>query len=333
MVNNKRIEIDLLYPLLFHPIFKEKIWGGNILSTKLKKPVAPTLKIGESWEISSVKNNVSVVKNGHLAGRTLEELCDQFKGELLGEKVYKNFNNQFPLLIKFIDACDDLSVQVHPDDEIAKEMHNSFGKSEMWYIMEAAKNSEIIYGFDPSLDATRIKEKIRENKYSTHLNKIKVQKGDSYYIEPGTVHAIGKGILLAEIQQTSDITYRLFDYDRIASDGSKRALHIEESLSSLKNNTIKKNEHDELDTNLFNTPFFITNKFVLKKEIIKKDYTKFGSFIIYIVVEGDLLIESNNGINTHIFLGQVVLIPACLRKLSIKSSSVSTILEVFLPKE
>jgi len=216
-----------LYPLKFTPLFKYRIWGGSKLKTVLHKEYTEE-NIGESWEISDVSGDATRVENGFLKGKTLKEITKQFKGDFVGENVYKNFGEDFPLLIKFIDAETPLSIQVHPSNEIAKERHNSFGKNEMWYVMQADENAELIVGFDEEINKDSYKTHLENNTILDVMHHEFVSKGDTFYIPTGRVHAIGAGVLLAEIQQTSDITYRIYDYDRVdAKTGEKRELHNE----------------------------------------------------------------------------------------------------------
>ncbi|NVJ89066.1 MAG: class I mannose-6-phosphate isomerase [Flavobacteriaceae bacterium] len=214
-----------LYPLKFQPIYKYRIWGGEKLKTQLNKKY-DAQNIGESWEISDVKNDETKVINGTLRGYTLIELIEKFKVNFLGKTVYKKFGNQFPLLIKFIDAKTPLSIQVHPSDKIAKERHNSFGKNEMWYVMQADENAELIVGFDKKIPTEDYNNHLANNTILEIMHHEKVSEGDTFYIPTGRVHAIGAGVLLAEIQQTSNITYRIYDYDRVdVKTGEKRELH------------------------------------------------------------------------------------------------------------
>jgi mannose-6-phosphate isomerase len=208
-----------LYPLKFKPIIKDKIWGGPKLRDVLGKKASD--KAGESWEISAVAGDISVVENGFLAGNTLEELVEIYMGELVGDKIYEKFSVEFPLLIKFIDAADFLSIQVHPDDIMARERHNSFGKSEMWYVVESDKG-ELIVGFNQKLDKEQYLSCVKNGTLKKIMNRKEVASGDIYYMPAGRVHAIGAGVLLAEIQQTSDVTYRIYDWDRMDDKGEPR---------------------------------------------------------------------------------------------------------------
>jgi mannose-6-phosphate isomerase len=205
-----------LYPLTFTPISKYRIWGGNKLNTELNKGFDAE-NIGESWGISDVDGDETKTSNGPLIGQTLKELIHEYKGDFVGNAVYEKFGNEFPLLIKFIDAKAPLSIQVHPSDEIAKQRHNSFGKNEMWYVMQADENAELIVGFDSELNKSTYQDYLNTNKVLDVLHHETVKKDDTFYMPTRRVHAIGAGVLLAEIQQTSDVSYRIYDYDRVDS--------------------------------------------------------------------------------------------------------------------
>src|SRR6056297_3527835 len=214
------------YPIKFNPILKEKIWGGKKLKSILNKQTNRD-DLGESWEISGVTGNISVVANGEFKGFSLKDLLEEYKEKILGEKIYKEFDTDFPLLIKFIDANTELSVQLHPNDELAQQRHNSFGKTEMWYIMQADEGAKINIGFKESVSKEDYISRLEEGKIVELLNFEEVKKGDSFFINTGKVHAIGAGVLLAEIQQTSDVTYRIYDWDRTDDDGNSRELHTD----------------------------------------------------------------------------------------------------------
>ena len=194
--------------LKFEPILKEKIWGGEKLIHELHKKSSKN-NIGESWEISDVENDTSIVANGSLKGHSLQYLIATFKEDLVGKKVLHQFGNKFPLLIKYIDAKETLSIQLHPNDKLAKKRHNSFGKTEMWYVMQADENANLIVGFSKEVSAEAYQKHVKNNTLISVLNVDEVKEGDVYFIEPGKIHAIGAGVLVAEIQQTSDITYRM----------------------------------------------------------------------------------------------------------------------------
>ena len=201
----------MLYPLKFQPILKDKIWGGQKLQQILNKPTSST-EAGESWEISDVEGDTSVVSNGTMAGTSLKSLMELHTTDLLGHKNFQQFGTKFPLLIKFIDAKSDLSVQLHPNDALAKARHNSFGKTEMWYVVQADPDSNLIVGFNQPMTKELYLKHLEAKTLESILNFDTVEAGDTYFIEVGRIHAIGAGVLLAEIQQTSDITYRVYDW-------------------------------------------------------------------------------------------------------------------------
>ncbi len=313
----------LNYPIKFYPILKEKIWGGNKLATKLNKK--STLKnVGESWELSNVEDNVSVVSNGKLIGKTLQELLETHKAELIGENNYAQFGNNFPLLIKFIDAKEDLSVQVHPNDDLAKKLHNSFGKTEMWYIMQADQGSKLIIGFSKEITPELYLNYVDEKRIPTILNYEKVKAGDTFFIEPGTVHTIGAGILLAEIQQTSDITYRIYDWDRVDSQGNPRVLHTDLAVEAINfSHRIEAKRNYSTFINSLNTivkcEYFTTNfiHVVGEKEL---DYSQTDSFIVFMCVQGKATISMGAHSETLNY-GETVLIPATAEKVLIASKN------------
>lgn len=221
-----------LYPFKFQPILKERLWGGTKLKDLLNKPSSSDIT-GESWELSAVKGDVSIIENGPLAGTSLQEAINHHPQALLGKSVTNRFGTEFPILIKFIDAKQDLSIQLHPNDELAKERHNSFGKTEMWYIMQADPGAELIVGFKQDMTKENYEKHLNEGKLTDILNYEKVKEGDTFFINTGKVHAIGAGILLAEIQQTSDITYRVYDFNRKDKEGNLRELHTELAIDAM----------------------------------------------------------------------------------------------------
>lgn len=319
-----------LYPLKFHSIFKERIWGGEKLKTILNKPIERS-NIGESWEISDVQDNISIVSEGLLEGKALKELLELYGSDLIGLKNYKTFGDNFPLLIKFIDAKDDLSIQLHPNDELARERHDSFGKTEMWYVMQAEKDAKLIVGFNQNVD-TKLYSKHLENKTLPQiLNFENVNNGDTFFIEVGRVHAIGAGVLLAEIQQTSDVTYRVYDWDRVDAQGNSRELHNDLALEAIDFNM--KNDYKVDYTKTINTsnkmvkcPYFTTNFLPVNGEVSR--INRFDSFIIYMCVEGEAQIKAESYCS-KIKQGETVLIPAVLENLSITSEN-AKLLEVYV---
>ena len=303
----------MLPPLKFTPILKEIIWGGDeICRFKNLEPIRNG--IGESWEISQVKNNISTVSCGELKGKTLDELIENYGEKLMGKKVFKQFSTTFPLLIKFIDARDSLSVQVHPDDVLAKKRHNSFGKTEMWYVVNAAPGAFLYSGLKKPLNPEDYLKSIKDNTFTDYLQKHEVKSGDVFYLPAGRVHAIGAGCFIAEIQQTSDITYRIYDYNRRDANGNPRELH-----TALAKDAIDYNIYPDYKLNysleqknvqpLVSCPYFTTNLIQGKAgEMIQSANP--DSFSILICLGGNVLLTDNKGYPTEIRQGETVLIPA-----------------------
>lgn len=320
-----------LYPLKFTPLFKYRIWGGEKLKTALNKNYTE-VNIGESWEISDVSGDETVVADGDLAGKTLRDLTRQFKGDFVGNAVYDKFGEEFPLLIKFIDAKTPLSIQVHPSNEIAKERHNSFGKNEMWYVMQADKNAELIVGFDKKVTREAYQEHLENNTILDVMHHETVKKGDTFYIPTGRVHAIGAGVLLAEIQQTSNITYRIYDYDRVdAKTGEKRELHNDMAIDVLdyevhKNYKSEYHLEKNISNKLVHSPYFRTNILDINT-VVEKDYSKIDSFVIYMCVEGAVNLICERRAYT-INEGETLLLPASLKKVQLNAKE-GKILEAY----
>jgi mannose-6-phosphate isomerase len=319
-----------LYPLKFKPILKDKIWGGSGLRDVLGKNASG--KAGESWEISSVTDEVSVVENGFLAGNNLEELVEVYMGDLVGEKIYEKYGLVFPLLIKFIDASDFLSIQVHPDDGLAKTRHNSFGKTEMWYIVDS-KGGELITGFNREMDKEQYLKHFKGGTLKEILKYVEVSSGDIYFIPAGRIHAIGAGVLLAEIQQTSDVTYRIYDWDRLDDQGKSRELHTGMALDAIdfQYHPDTKTHYQALKNNTViavDSPFFTTGVIKLDKPV-EKDFNLIDSFIIYMCMEGEAGISYPGGVE-KIKKGETILIPAEMKNLAIVPTVPTTLLEVYI---
>ncbi|MGI4751401.1 MAG: type I phosphomannose isomerase catalytic subunit [Janthinobacterium lividum] len=322
-----------LYPLKFKTIFKDKIWGGEKIKTVLNKDFSPLPNCGETWEVSGVKGDISVVAEGELQGKALTDLLDEYKGDLAGNKIYEKFGNEFPLLIKFIDANEDLSIQVHPDDELGKKRHNSFGKTEMWYVLQADPGSTLIAGFNQQVDEKLYVDKLNSGQLTDILNKEDVAQGDIFFLPAGRVHTIGKGLLIAEIQQTSDITYRIYDFDRVDDKGNKRELHTEQALAAIDYKVYpeyksvypqKTNEVAEAVT----CQYFTTN--ILNfTESTNRDYTNLDSFVIHICVEGNYdLIYNEEKISVK--KGECVLIPNTIKNIQLKTTAGFKVLETYV---
>ncbi|WP_282079818.1 type I phosphomannose isomerase catalytic subunit [Aquimarina algiphila] len=323
----------MLYPLKFHPILKEKIWGGNKLKTILNKPAIDD-NIGESWEISTVNDDISVISNGIYAGRRLDDLIKEYPTQLLGEKVYKEFGDQFPLLIKFIDAREDLSIQLHPDDTLAKKRHDSFGKTEMWYVVQADADAKLIVGFNKDTNKEEYETFLKDGKITELLNFETITKGDSYFIKAGRIHAIGGGSLIAEIQQTSDITYRVYDWDRKDSEGNERELHTDLALDALdfKGDRSFKLEYDKDKNkvnNLISGTYFTTGAIEVDGTL-KREYNGLDSFKILMCVEGSGTISTID-YSEKISFGETILIPRTIENISIESdNNEMKLLEVYI---
>ena len=324
-----------LYPLKFRPVYQERIWGGNRLHTLLNKEVCQNGGCGESWELSAVEGHVSVVSNGFLAGNDLQELIEIYMADLVGERVFEKFGEEFPLLIKFIDAADDLSIQVHPNDELAKKRHNAYGKTEMWYVLHADEGAMLNSGFNQPVDRQKYIEYFESGRLTEILNFEPVKAGDVFFIPAGRVHAIGKGIILAEIQQTSDVTYRIYDYNRKDKNGNLRELHTDLALDAIDfsfsknyktNYRIVRNKTAEVVT----CEYFTTNIIEFDKEITK-DISAIDSFVIYICIEGEYDICWNSE-SESIAKGDTILVPATLEEYSLKpKNGLVKVLEVHIP--
>jgi mannose-6-phosphate isomerase len=325
--------MNRLYPLKFKPIIKDKIWGGTRLRNILKKNTK-TDKAGESWEISGFPGSLSKVKNGFLAGNTLEEIIEVYMGDLVGDSVFEKFGTLFPLLIKFIDANDALSVQVHPNDELAVRQFGSFGKSEMWYIVEAEKDAEIIVGFNQLVDAEKYQEHLNRKTLMTILNKEKTQPGDVFFLPAGRIHAIGAGILLAEIQQTSDATLRIYDFDRLDDKGKPRELHIEKALEAIdfkpvdqfKTSYTREINHPNL---LISCKYFTTNLLELTAEL-ERDYLALDSFVIYMCLEGSFMIRYDQQDQEKVSKGETILLPAEIKNVRLIPGPRARFLEIYI---
>ena len=322
--------MSTLYPLKFTPILKDKIWRGNKLNKLLGKPT-DTGSAGESWELSDVEGNTSIVANGTLKGTSLKTLLQNHKADLVGEKVYAQFGSKFPLLIKYIDAKKDLSVQLHPNGTLAKARHQSFGKTEMWYVMQADEDSNLIIDFNQPMTAELYKKHLEAKTLPSILNFETVTKGDTFFIEVGRVHAIGAGVMLAEIQQTSDITYRVYDWDRTDAEGKPRELHNDLAIDAIDfnmPNNFKVSYKPKKNTpkQLVSCPYFTTNVLDVEGEILK--HSTQDSFLIYMAVDGAAVFEID-GKATELSFGETLLIPASMKHFKITSSN-ARLLEVYI---
>jgi mannose-6-phosphate isomerase len=324
-----------LYPIRFRPVLKETMWGGSALKERFRKKAAAGALIGESWEITGMTDDSSMVANGYLKGNTLEEIAEVYMDELLGESVYDRFGIEFPLLIKIIDANDRLSIQVHPDDRLAEERHHAWGKTEMWYIIDAKPGAVIYTGFRKKITKEEYLERLAAKTLEEIINATPVRTGDAFFIPAGMVHAIGEGVLLAEIQQTSDVTYRIFDWDRTDASGQPREMHTSLALDAINfsldtTNLIRKEPELNKTVLLAESQYFHTSVIRFDSPIIK-DYSLTDSFIIYICTESMAVIECF-GHREELRAGETLLIPASAESVIIIPQGTATLLEVFVPK-
>jgi len=325
-----------LYPLKFETVLKEKVWGGNRLASAYNKKSDDSLKIGESWELSAVADNQSVISNGFLAGNNIEELIEVYMGDITGDSVYEKFGNEFPLLIKFIEAQQDLSIQVHPSDDLAKKRHKAYGKTEMWYILENNKGAKIYTGFKDGVTKELYEKAIIEGGIEELLNVESVEPGDTFFTPAGRVHAIGAGIVLVEIQQTSDITYRIFDWNRKGTGKEKRELHTDLALDAIDfgqsgKNKIRIEPQINKTMNLVDCDYFNTNIISFNKPM-EKEYYSIDSFVVYICIDGEFIICWDDT-SEKVTKGETVLLPAMIKEVTLKPVNEARLLEIYINSE
>lgn len=306
-----------MYPFVFQPNLHQVVWGGNRLVPWKGLAIDSPENIGESWEVSAVDSSPSVIANGEYEGMLLTDVIRRHPEDILGKTVAKHYNNKLPLLVKFIDAKSDLSIQVHPDDEMASREHDKMGKSEMWYILDAEPGAFLYSGFKEQLTDEQYKQKIADGTITDALARHDVKAGDVFYIPAGRVHAICGGILLAEVQQSSDVTYRIYDYNRLGLDGNPRELHTE-----LASKALDYNVHDEYRTiypkdfdranRCISSPFFNV-RMVDVSSPFHRNLKKYDSFIITMCIKGNCCISiRENGYAIVLNEGHSCLIPACI---------------------
>lgn len=322
-----------LYPLKFEPLLKDKVWGGYALERDFNKKPAGLPNIGESWELSAVADNLSVVSNGFLAGNNIEELIEVYMGDITGDSVFDKFGIIFPLLIKFIEAGEDLSIQVHPGNAMAKAKHNNWGKTEMWYILESDTDSRIYTGFREGVTKEMYEESLKNGNLPELIYVERAEPGDAFFTPAGRIHAIGKGIVLVEIQQTSDLTYRISDWNRKSKGSVKRELHLELALEAMDfsaagKNKIRKDPEPNKTENLVNCEFFTTNILHLNRAI-KKEYHLLDSFVVYICTDGEFQIRWDDN-SEKVSKGETVLLPAMIKEVVLEPSGNARLLEVFI---
>ncbi|HOY33193.1 MAG TPA: class I mannose-6-phosphate isomerase [Bacteroidales bacterium] len=322
-----------LYPLKFKPIYKEKIWGGKKINEILKQDYSPLPNCGELWALSGMEDASSEVSNGFLKNNALNELVEVYMGDLVGDMVYEKYGDEFPLLFKFINAEDYLSVQVHPGDELAMQRHQCSGKTEMWYVIAAEESAELISGFKQKITKEEYLSHLNSNTLKDILNYEKVQPGDVFYVPSGHVHAIGPGILLAEIQQSSDITYRIYDWDRFDQAGMIRELHTDLALDAINfGEKVPCKTHPETTKNhrrsIQKTAYFNVNLLDLDRKL-EQDFNTIDSFAAYLCIDGAFtLVYAGN--SEKISKGESVLVPAIIKEFEIIPSETCKILETYI---
>lgn len=323
-----------MYPLKFEPILKQTLWGGEKIIPF--KHLNETLSnVGESWEVSAVEGSESVVANGPEKGMTLPEMVRRYKEELVGEANYARFGEKFPLLIKFIDAKLDLSIQVHPDDALAKKRHNSFGKNEMWYVISADPGAKLISGFSQEITPKEYKERVHDGTFAEVLQSCAIQPGDVFYVPAGRVHGIGAGAFVAEIQQTSDITYRIYDYNRKDKNGKTRELHTAQAVDAINFADVQDDFRTAYDrvqnepVEVVACPYFTTSVYDMTEEITC-DYSELDSFVIFICVEGSCRLTDNENNEISLQAGETVLLPATTQNITIVPDQHVKLLETYV---
>lgn len=320
---------------LFHPILKEVLWGGAAICPFKGLPADPR-RIGESWEVSDVEGRRSVVSGGSESGTPLDELIRRHGADLVGRSVMERFGQRFPLLIKFIDARDDLSVQVHPDDELARQRHDSFGKTEMWYVVQATPGAALYSGFSRPIDADEFRRRVEEGTIMEVLRRYEVCPGDVFFLPAGRVHAICAGCFVAEIQQTSDVTYRIYDYDRRDADGRPRELHIAQALDAIDytyhpDHRTRYTPRPDSAVELAHSPYFTTHLLNLTSLPMTRDFAQLDSFVIYICTEGVVTIRDDSRRECTLRRGQTVLLPATMRSVTLTPApSGAKLLETYI---
>lgn len=329
----------MLYPFKFRAQLFHKIWGGQTIARWYDHVPSDYENVGEAWVMSDVEKYPTEVINGSHEGDTLQDLLEVYMDELVGEKVYDVFGNHFPLLLKFIDATDDLSIQVHPDDDYAMENEESLGKTEMWYVLPSQGEASIYLGWNQQMTPSLIHAAISDGSLARYLRDYRVRAGDVAYIPAGTVHAMRRDTIVAEIQENSDITYRLYDYNRVGNDGKMRPLKLDKALEVMDfapdNKASLLHPEPLLNgaVNLQKTPFFTSNLLTLNRAV-QRDYAPLDSFVAYMCVEGAcavkaLDVESDDSA-VMLRVGEAVLIPAILNDIIIEPQGQCQLLEIYM---
>lgn len=324
-----------MYPYKFKPILKSTLWGGDKIIPFKRLADTSQARIGESWDISNVQGDESVVTNGKDAGKNLRQLVRKYKTKLMGEANYERFGNNFPILVKFIDACKNLSIQVHPNDELAQERHGSMGKAEMWYVIDNNEGkAHLRLGLNKQITPEEYEALIADNSICDVLTEYAVKPGDVFYLPPGSIHSIGAGCFLAEIQQTSTITYRIYDFNRKDKDGNPRELHTELSKAAI-DYQVKDNHHvsytpkkDE-SVELVSCPSFTTSVYDLTENMLL-DYSELDSFVIFVCTKGHCTLKDNEGNEIEMHEGESILYPATIQEVYISTETGVTFLETYV---
>ncbi len=326
----------IMYILKFREIYKTPIWGGNKIATFKGKDIELD-SVGESWEISAVEGDVSIVANGEDAGKSLQELVESYGARLMGKHVANYFGKTFPLLVKFIDAHDDLSIQVHPDDELARRRHNSFGKTEMWYVISAEPNAGLYSGLSQAITPDEYMQRVADNTIMDVLQFHSVEADDVFYLPSGRIHAIGRGVFIAEIQQTSNITYRIYDYNRKGSDGKPRELHTEYARDAIDyklydNLKTTYLPHKNEAVELVDCPYFTTSLLDIDN-VSNRPVAIYDSFVVYVCMQGRARIEADNDSWVELAQGETCLVPAEIGSVVITPLSHAKMLECYVRDE
>lgn len=324
----------MMEPFFFIPLMKKALWGGNALAPM--KGLPPADGIGESWEVSAVEGDETPVAEGPHKGLSLTELIRQYGADLLGEKNFRRFGHYFPLLVKFIDSSRDLSIQVHPSDELAQRGGSPYGKTEMWYIVDTQPSAHLMAGFSEEMDREKCRKVIEEGRLEKMLTDHATQPGDSFFIPAGLIHSIGAGNMLIEIQQSSDCTYRVYDFNRRDADGNLRELHLPQALEALDyradfDSRIRYERHPGQPVVLARCPYF-TTRLCECAGPMRADRSGTDSFSILVAFRGQADLTDADGHRFRLSAGQSVLIPACTRWVDVVPADASGFgfLEVYI---
>lgn len=328
-----------IYPYRFEPVPKERVWGGNALALEYNKPFDVNTVIGESWEISGFEDESSIISEGYMEGNPLFDVIETYMDEIVGEDNYKRFGNEFPILVKLLDIKDRLSVQVHPDDDTAFDRHNSYGKNEAWYVLDASPDAKVYMGFKKDLSASEFLDRCAAGTLEEVLNVYTPRKGDFFFIEAGTVHSAGGGLVIAEVQQLSDVTYRIYDWGREHDPATARQMHIDEALACIDFRKYSEEGHlwraeESQVRRLVSNRYFTVTEFDLKDAM--HIYTdRYESFILYAGIEGEALLSpSGQDVPHTLKKGEWIMVPAAMNDFVISGSVPGTkVLEVYIAPE